>query len=449
MLLLGSVLLPIHAEEVIEIYDVQDLLQIKENPNGSYILMQDLDCEGLDWTPHIFTGDFNGNNHALLNLNIQNTDTEKRKTYDGNMIDYDTVFSGFFSILENAKVYDLSLYNSKINIEEDSPIFIGALAGYSSNSTIDNCTITSRIQLNTKAPSFGISGAIGFGEGELLNSKIETTLIEVDDDIQNKDEQFLGGALASGYLDIDNCEVKINGYVSEHGYAHNGGLVGMYIIHTDDKERDGFITNNYVDGQISFFEDNEDRRAYCEDFLGEIMNYSFAYDGNGSYFERNEIFEYDTNLTDEVHDKEDFEETVVESTHEDFGYTEYHCTKCDHIWKDHYTLPAHTASSFEVVREATDNKPGIEKGICDECGQEFYQELTESVDNTEIEDIPTSEDVSTSTDIEVKETSILSTILKILLIVVLLLVILFCLLLLYGRRKRIKRYFRRKFNAKK
>ena len=78
---------------------------------------------------------------------------------------------------------------------------------------------------------FGVGGFVGYGSGTLESCQGDFTLICTDTDAQTRDEQFMGGAYAAGHLNVKDCTVAIDGYDSDHGYVHNGGLVGMYIFY--------------------------------------------------------------------------------------------------------------------------------------------------------------------------------------------------------------------------
>ena len=52
-------------EAAVPIYTVEDLLAVGENPSGSYILMADLDLQGVEWPCPDFSGSFDGNGHAI------------------------------------------------------------------------------------------------------------------------------------------------------------------------------------------------------------------------------------------------------------------------------------------------------------------------------------------------------------------------------------------------
>ena len=83
----------------------------------------------------------------------------------------------------------------------------------------------------------------------------------------------MGGILSCGNALIRNCGVVINGYDACRGYAHNGGLVGMFYLY-DKQETPRPISWCSVNGFITFFEDNRDRRAYCEPFVGELLTWT-------------------------------------------------------------------------------------------------------------------------------------------------------------------------------
>ena len=54
-----------------KIYTAEDMQKLIEDPSGDYILMNDIDMKGIEWKSVDFTGNFDGNNHALLNLTVR------------------------------------------------------------------------------------------------------------------------------------------------------------------------------------------------------------------------------------------------------------------------------------------------------------------------------------------------------------------------------------------
>lgn len=335
----------VKADETIEIYTYEDLLQLGSNPEGSFKLMADIDCSSQIWTPIDFRGTLDGNNHAILNLKVNGCGATRTSTYDGNMVQYDTYFSGFFNILKDAQVMNLTFLGVDVDVDTADPCFAGSIAGMMENSTISNCLVDGQVKVSTNAKCFGTGGIAGYGKGLIEKSSANVTLICVDEDVEDKDEQFMGGAYAAGFIDLVDNRIDIKGYDSDHGYVHDGGLVGMYIIY-EDEDYYGKVTGNTVNGFITFYEDNEDRRAYCEAFIGEIMNWSFEADEfDDSNFVRDELFEedfydWDTDtyliLTPHACDEPNMESHVVESTETEYGYTEYRCTNCDYSYRTAY-----------------------------------------------------------------------------------------------------------------
>lgn len=327
-----------NSTDIIKISDYKGLLAIKDNPSGSFELTKDIDMNGKEWVPFDFSGQLHGNGHSILNLNIEKPGVTTAVTYDGNMKTYDTVFAGLFGQINNAEISDLNLLNVKINLTTDTHCFAAAIAGYSEGSTILNCKISARINLTTTAKMFGVAGIVGFGNGSIKDTDADVTLVCVDTNVEEKDEQFMGGAYAVGYIDLENCNIKIDGYDSDHGYVHNGGLVGMYGIYPKGNKYKGKILKCNVEGKITFFEDNKDRRAYCKAYVGETLHWTYEFSGCTSEFKPDEIRRYDENLYPDMCDNNEYTQTIVESTDTEYGYTLYKCSNCGYEYKDNYTL---------------------------------------------------------------------------------------------------------------
>ena len=355
------------SSEITFLYTAEDLLTIADNPSGNYVLMKDIDMNGVNWVPLPFSGVLDGNGHSLLNLKITTTGDTTADTYDGNMKVYDASFAGLFCTMKNAAVSDLTLLGLDISVDTPNPCFIGSISGYAENSSITGCTINGTLELRAYDRMFGVGGIIGYGCGLIENTSADVTLICVDTDAANRDEQFMGGVCAAGYPDINSCTIQIAGYDSDHGYVHNGGLVGMYMFYPRGTTYYGSMTNNRVTGKITFFEDNTNRRAYCKDFVGEIVNWDFLNSGNSSDFVRDERFEYNVDLMPHTCQTPVFTDTVTAPGCDTFGYTLHSCDLCGYTFYDSYTLKQHNISTWQVVKEATTEAPGLERGNCNLC----------------------------------------------------------------------------------
>ncbi len=355
-------------EGEVEIYTAQDLLAIEGDPSASYILMNDIDMAGISWPCPEFSGKLNGNGHAILNLTIDSPGDAVEKVYDGNRKGYDAQFAGLFSAMKNARVENLSLVNLRSTITADTPFFLGAVAGAAWESEIENCTVSATLELRAHDRIFGVGGVVGYGSGLVKGCNVDVTLICTDTGKDTLDEQFLGGVLANGFMDVRSCNVRLDAYASEYGYAHTGGIVGMYFQWPFDHEHYGRILYNTVEGKITFFECNSDRRAYCKAVIGEPVANLWGEDHNKTEnFRRDERKEYDKELRPHMCENGAFTQQEVAASCESFGYSQLTCA-CGYSYRDNYTLKAHSYGPWQVIAEPTAQAPGKSQAVCAVCG---------------------------------------------------------------------------------
>lgn len=361
------------AAHPVEIRTVEDLLAISEDPYGSYILMEDLDLAGVAWKSMDFYGVFDGNGHAILNLTITHPGDEICDAYDGNLLSYPCSYFGFFGVLRDAQVKDLKILNVRALVEWDSPVFLGALAGYGENAVITGCSVTGTLELRAHDRCFGLAGLVGYGMGRMENCDVDVTLICVDTDETTLDEQFLGGLFASSFFHVHNCSVKLDGYISEHGYVHSGGVTGMHTWFPWKEGASGRIMDTHVSGKITFFENSSKRRAYCDALIGEPLPGWIYKDGSTSDFVRDERFVYDQELRPEMCQKPEYTQSVIPADCEQYGYTSYTCTGCGYTYTDHYTLRDHAVTDWVLTQAPTVEEAGVSVGYC-ACGLEHTRE---------------------------------------------------------------------------
>ena len=378
--LLASAVPALAAEEDgIAISTPEELRQLENAPQGSYYLANDLDMSAIDWFPIAFEGTLDGRGHAIYNLRVTQVGTAHADTWDGNDKDYDTVFAGLFSTLTEAKVSNLTLQGVDIEVKSTRHCFIGALAGYVKNAKISKCQILdARLTLTAACTpegeehrtscNAGIGGIAGFGTASIKNCRAETTLLFLDEcDKSLRCEQFMGGVISCGNAAITDTAVVIHGYDECRGYAHNGGLVGMFYSYKR-KEKAKTITGCTVSGDITFFEDNTDRRAYCQAFVGELLLWTDTA-GNTADFAANEVFDYTTPLRPEKCAEPQYTETVHVSDCEHGGYTEHVCSGCGYTWRDGFSGVTHAPGDWTVTKEATYTESGVKARLCTICGQ--------------------------------------------------------------------------------
>ncbi len=359
----------------VQIHTVEDLLKMTDDPAGNYILMADLDMTGVDWVPaDLVGGSFDGNGHTILNLTVNTVGNTSDISYDGNRKTYETRFAGFFGILRNASVSNLTLLNIRATVICEEPCFLGSIAGGMYDSRITDCRVSGILELNAHDRMFGVGGIAGYGSGQMENCQSDMTLICVDTGVDTLDEQFMGGAFATGFIDVVDCAIGIDGYVSEYGYVHNGGMIGMVMQYPLGDGRRGLLTGNAVTGKITFFECNKDRRAYCDAYVGETLASSYSRKNNSADFKRDERKDYSAILRPEMCESPVYTENPVASGCDSFGYTEYTCQGCGYTHRDHYTLPSHTVTEWVLTKAPTEEETGISTGSCDGCGMEFTRE---------------------------------------------------------------------------
>ena len=373
LLLVLAMLLPLalpaaaQEGEAIPIHTAEELLAVKDNPGADYILMADLDMKGITWNSPDFSGTFDGNGHSILNLTISQPGMEKNKSWDGNKNGYDTDFFGMFATLQGAQVKNLTLLNVRAQIDWDAPVFLGAIAGYAQDSRIENCSVSGILELRAHDRIFGIGGLVGYGSGRVDKCKVDVTLINTDTGVDTKDEQYLGGIYAAGFMDVYDCQVVLAGFISDHGYVHSGGIVGIYAEYPLGEGKKGYIKRNQVSGKITFFEDNNKRRAYCEPYVGEALVNRWYPDGNTQDFTRDERKEYDVELRPEMCPEPLYTVEIIEPDCDALGYTRLTCRSCGYSYIDSYSLPAHRVTQWTLVKEPTLEEEGLSTGVCS-CG---------------------------------------------------------------------------------
>lgn len=359
-------------ETPVQVYTVQDLMDMEKDPEGSYILMADLDMTDVRWKPLDFSGKFDGNGHALLNLTLTQPADASVKLADEDENLYDSAAFGFFGTLRGAQVENLSLINVRCRIQWEGECALGALAGYSQDSTITDCLVSGALELRAGGWVSCLGGLVGFGSGTIRRCSVSTTLIDVDTNAQSMGEEYFGGVFGAGFFDVYESNVVLEGYISQHGYVHSGGIAGMFAEFPLAVGRKGYIKDNTVTGQITFFEDNDDRLALCRGLLGMTKVNRYYLDGNTEDFKSTEVKDYDRELRPEECAEPVYSVRVVEPGCSRYGFTQFTCDGCGYSYRDRYTCFAHTVFQWEVTKAPTQDAEGESRGQC-ECGLQFVR----------------------------------------------------------------------------
>lgn len=362
------------ADAPVVVTDAAGMIAIAKHPDGNYILGADIDMRGAEWVPFAFSGALDGAGHTVYNLHIAQTCAETSITYDGRHGGYHTVFAALFSAVSGS-VTNLNLLNETIEITTNQPCFIAGIAGDLSGGEILNCSVSGRMKIVSTARQCGAGGIAGFGHGSIADcsTDAEITIVAVNPDTTC--EEYLGGALANGYADVENCAVKLAGYTSVRGYVHNGGLIGLCDVNPENKRYFGHVRGCSVDATITFYEDVEDRRAYCSAYVGEIQNDDLVVSGNNTVrFEGIESKDFSRPLLPDMDENPVYDAVVTPPKDASFGYTTYTNPNTGYTYTDDYTAPAHTPGDWQTVTPATYESEGLRRRYCQECGALLAEE---------------------------------------------------------------------------
>ena len=374
LLLLSCTVYAAAEEEIIPITDREDLEAIARNPQGHYRLDSDIDLRGREWVPIPFQGTLDGGNHTIYNMTVRQTGSEVATTVDGNAKTYDTVFAGLFSVVRSAEISNLNILGAHVSVESSENCFTAILAGYIEDTKIAHCSVDGHAALYSKNIHGGVGGIAGFGYGDIENCRSTVELVYADrgsHDQSHRVEQFMGGLIASGYGNLIGNQVEIQGFDSCWGYVHNGGLTGMFYRYGDRPFCK--ITGNSVEGRITFFENNDDRRAYCDAFCGETLPQSFVPFGNYRDFQRNELYNQQEEIQPHSCDSPNIVDTPVRHSDDSWGFTFHQCLNCDYSWKTDYVAPGHIMGNWRTVTEPTYDEDGKKERPCTICGKAMME----------------------------------------------------------------------------
>ncbi len=177
-----------------------ELQAMQYDLSGKYILMNDIDLSGYEWTPvgnndmGPFKGVFNGNGKVVKNLSI-NRPSE--------------TMQGFFGYASNAIIKNVGLENVDISCKEDSA---GLLAGTGSNASITNCYVTGKLK--------GYASVSGLASD--LRGTVEACYTNVSISVSTGGNGGLIGTFGGGSIKNSYSEGNMDGMHS----GMSGGFIG-------------------------------------------------------------------------------------------------------------------------------------------------------------------------------------------------------------------------------
>lgn len=137
----------------------EDLNNIRNNLEGKYILMSDIDLSSFEsWIPigsskeESFRGVFDGNGYAVKDMKINITGNAE-----------ESVYAGLFGYAHSAEIYDLGIEDIDIQISNVKQIVFGGVSGAIFAMEVINCYVTGNVNISSVQYTYvgGISGHNG------------------------------------------------------------------------------------------------------------------------------------------------------------------------------------------------------------------------------------------------------------------------------------------------
>lgn len=407
-LLLISLCLPAYAADTqpltsapsaseIQIWTAEDMLKIADKPDATYRLMRDIDMSGVDWDSPSFSGVFHGNNHALLNLKISKPCAERFTAVDVNEKQIEFQAAGLFGVMHEARVDYLTLIGVSADMDAESPIFMGAVAGAAYESIFENCVVSGTMELRSASEAYGLGGIVGYGSTSFTNCTVVATLICSDANLESKDDAYLGGLLAFGFTSCHNCNVDMDGYLGVAGHTYSGGAMGLMMQYGLIREGKAEVSGCSLNGQLYVREFGRVAVVDCEKTVGEVIKtWNYSIDSNSGNLETHVIREDDSIPHPEKCAEPKLVEELVDPDCDNFGYSLFTCAGCGYRVRRDYTLKDHRVSDWKEFPQI----PDMMTGVCGICQTEVY-EFRSLIPELQVEEIP--EVPTTLPDVELQD----------------------------------------------
>jgi len=215
----GGAYLAFLKQEPVEISNAEDLQQMREDLDGHYMLVDDIDLSHIDdFSPiggynDVFTGTLDGNGHTISNLTIDRPDGSN-----------EGLFFGMDGTVENLTLRDVDVTGGEA---------VGGLAGVSTG-TITESRVTGEVNGDQR-----VGGLVGVvWAGEIRDSRSETNV--------------MGNLVVGGLVGQNNGGIvtRSSATGSVSGGTGVGGLVGDNQQVVDKSHAGGDVTGNTSGGLV-------------------------------------------------------------------------------------------------------------------------------------------------------------------------------------------------------
>ena len=222
-----------------EIRTVADLKNVASNLSGTYVLMNDLNLGGAEWTPigtdkNMFEGVFDGNGHVISNFKIT----------------VDMECAGLFGY-NNGEIKNLGVQGFTVDVAYFTSYntYAGGLIG-KNGGTVTNCYAEGSVCSNNTSTGWAIAGGLIGNNGGTITS----CYAEGDVSSMSLGDSYAGGLVGYSYgrislhAIITNCYAAADVSGASSGVTFVGGLIG-YQGKSVDPAR-AAITGCYATGDV-------------------------------------------------------------------------------------------------------------------------------------------------------------------------------------------------------
>ena len=239
----------------IRIYTYADLVNVKNNLSATYVLMNDIDCEGLAISPigtsvtNAFTGVFEGQGYTISN-------------YVAPTAQYVGIFGYNSGIVRNLNVRDFDI---DITTDVYDGLYVGGIAGYNAG-IIEKCSAIDGDVYVCANVSRKAALLCGESTGTIRNCFVVGS-VYVTQTRNNYGTAFAAGITGINYGSIDSCFVDAQFYA--YGVYGSGLVVGRgeaAFIAAVNGEGGASISNCFVMGSVS----------EANNRVGDICGYAYS-----------------------------------------------------------------------------------------------------------------------------------------------------------------------------
>jgi len=295
------------------IWDWYDLHAIRDNLDGNYLLMADLDSMtagyeeyGESWEPigtfpdHPFTGDFDGQGYEISNL-VTCVWVETDVGLFG--------LVGEAGVIQNVGVVDATVRGG---------LAVGSLVGYNLGGTVSDSYSTGNV---TDYPYIGhhIGGLIGMNDGTVSNSWFsgEVNGYENVGGLVGFNEGSVSSSYSSG--NVDGAD-KVGGLVgmNHHGTVTNSYSEASVLVWDNGSGYGGFVGVNFQGKIINCYSTGEVTSAWYPEWVHKgfagYVDEGGGYEMTGNFWDSESSGQKDTaggaigKHTDEMQDFDTFDE---------------------------------------------------------------------------------------------------------------------------------------------